>query len=117
MGPMELRSSLRWISCRVQRSLFLALFLLATAVAGRAEPPLTVEQLPAPVQKTLHERCGNQPIKRIQPREIRGRIVYDVELDIPRAVNRHVRIAETGEVLTDTRPSSNRVRPASPPRS
>jgi hypothetical protein len=59
---------------------------------------------------------GNQPVKRIQPREIRGKIVYDVELDIPRAVNRHVRIAETGEVLADTRPSSNRGRPTSPPR-
>jgi hypothetical protein len=96
-----------------------AIPLLATLILSNpvgAQPAVTVEQLPAPVQKALHERRGDQPIKRIQPREMRGKIVYDIELDIPRAVNRHVRIAENGEILADTRPSSHRARPASTPR-
>jgi hypothetical protein len=102
--------------CHVRRSLIVALFLLATTVVGRAESSLTVEQLPAPVQKALHERRGDQPIKRILLREIRGKVVYDIELDIPRALNRYVRIAGNGEVLADTRSSTTGARPTAPPR-
>jgi hypothetical protein len=76
--------------------------MLILASTVMAQPPMTVEQLPAPTQQALHRLRGDQPVKRIMPRDIRGRIVYDVELDVPRAVNRYVRISDSGEVLADT---------------
>jgi hypothetical protein len=82
--------------------------MLISASTVVAQAPVTVKQLPGAVQQALHRLRGNQPVIRIMPREIRGRIVYDIELDVPRAVNRYVRISGSGELLADTRPATGK---------
>ena len=81
--------------------------LLAAAIAA-ALPVLAAErvdrtQLPPAVRKTLDEATQGEPIKQITVRHATDRAVYDIELERSNAANSHVRINETGELISDTR--------------
>jgi hypothetical protein len=67
--------------------------------ADRVEPA----QLPPAVKKALDGVTRGEAVKEITVHRPRGRVYYDIELERNNALNPHVRIAETGEILSDSR--------------
>src|ERR1041384_8004108 len=85
-----------------------AMVLLVVAICATAMPTVAADrvdpqQLPPAVKKTLDDVARGEPVKEITVRHARDRAVYDVELERRIAPNPHVRIAENGEVISDTR--------------
>src|SRR4051812_48840140 len=76
---------------------------ISAATSLAAAERVDLQQLPPAVKKTIDDVARSEPVKEITVRHARERAVYDVELERRSAPNPHVRIAETGEVISDTR--------------
>ena len=83
------------------KSLLVASLLGGAALVFAAEK-VDTSQLPPAVQKALEASAAGDPVKQITVRNVRGRTVYDIELERKNAPNPRLRIAADGEMLRDT---------------
>jgi len=66
-----------------------------------AQEEISLDQLPSPARRTLDQSAPNEPVKKISREAMAGRSIYLVELEREHAINPHLRIAETGELLPE----------------
>lgn len=86
------------------RTKLLLVALLATGGAQAAEF-LDIDQLPKPVKSALKTSDTKEPVREVRIRNVDGRTVYDVELDLENRPNAHVRISSDGNIVSDSRRS------------
>src|SRR5688572_18171784 len=79
--------------------IFLIAAMLTAFSARGAEERVSVNELPAPVQKTLEAWRAQGPVKEVVRRMVDGRMVYFIEIEKNNAPNAHLRIAGDGMLL------------------
>ncbi len=94
---------LAWFLCVMRTKLLLVAFL--AACGAQAAEFLDVDQLPEPVKNALKTSETKEPIREVRIRNVDGRTVYDVELNLENRPNAHVRISAEGKILSDSRRS------------
>jgi hypothetical protein len=85
------------------RLLGIATILATLSLTSAAADRVDFTQLPPAVKKTLDASMRDEPVRRITVRQVNGRAVYDIEFERKNAANPHLRIAEDGTILGDTR--------------
>jgi uncharacterized membrane protein YkoI len=74
------------------------------ALSAYAEE-VKLEELPAKVRATIEKKVGNNKIEEIDREDRHGKIVFDVEYELPNGEDQGLLIAEDGKVIEEWRKS------------
>lgn len=77
--------------------------VLGAFAAGAEEVKL--EDLPAKVRATVEKKVGDNKIEEIDREDRHGKIVFDVEYELPNGEDQGLLIAEDGKVIEEWRKS------------